>query len=338
MAIDKGITALTAFENSPIAKKIDQAIQFAINLAKKWQANKEQAMEGEELEDARKHQETFRMVERESASDEDRHQLELMAAINDFEIAKADLAKTLKGGPSSFEHYLRIRSAQKLMNMSEKRFHTAKTTDDLSVDDLFLVRVTSDLVKNNPELNKLAAERLDRILDQKYGKKLVSFVYEELIASWKMESEDLGEKLNQAQGNLAKDIVLLRRLTADKKIQAELSAEDAAIFEKLEIEVPEKEKSVNELAAQQRDVERYANAAEGFLQLLEKTPEQLEQEDRGYVLEEGSAVGEIIIKVAESKTPFSHLSKDDQALINDFANVFRKNAKERMEKILEVAA
>lgn len=200
------------------------------------------------------------------------------------------------------------------------------------------MRVASDLVKNNPELNKLAAERLDRILDQKYGKKLVSFVYEELIASWKMESKFLGEKLNEAQGNLAKDVVLLRRLTADKKIQAELSAEDTAILEKLEVEVPEKETAVDELATQQRDVERYANAAEGFLQLLEKTPEQLEQEDRAYVQEEGSVVGEIIIKVAESKTPFSHLSKDDQSLINDFANVFRKNAIERMEKILEVAA
>lgn len=34
LALDKGITVLTAFENSPIAKKVDQAIQFAINLAK----------------------------------------------------------------------------------------------------------------------------------------------------------------------------------------------------------------------------------------------------------------------------------------------------------------
>lgn len=36
-ALDKGLGALTAFENSPIAKKVDSAIKWAINLAKRWQ-------------------------------------------------------------------------------------------------------------------------------------------------------------------------------------------------------------------------------------------------------------------------------------------------------------
>lgn len=337
LAVDKGITALTAFENSPIAGMIDKAIKFSIDLAKKWQAGKEQQLEGEELVEAKKHQETFRVVEMEAASETEQHQIGLMAAITDFEISKADLAKALEGEPSNFEHYLRLRATQKLLNMSAKRFTSAKTTDDLSADDLFLVRVASDLIKENPELSHRAADRIDKILDQKYGKTLQSFVYEELIASWKMDSVELGKDIEKATDFLAKNTVRLRGLESDKKIQNELSEADQKALESLEIEVPKLKESMDELAARQRDVERYANAAEGFLQLLEKTPEQLEMEDRGYVLEEGGTVGEIIIRVANEKIPFSSLSKEDQALIIDFANVFKNDANNRMT-VLEVAA
>lgn len=337
LALDNGITVLTTFSNSPVAKKIDQAIKFAINIAKKWQAGKEQTLEVDELKEARRHQETFRLVERESASEDERHKLELMAAVNDFQIARTDLKNVLEGEPSNFEHYLRLRATQKLLNMSEKAFLSAKTADDLGADDLFLVRIASDLVKDNPTLNNLAADRLDKILSQKYGKPLISFVYEELIAAWKADAASLSKELSEAQNKMSKDIVLLRRLTADKKIQSELSKEDSSILEGLEAEVPKQEREVNDLSTRQRDVERYANAAEGFLQLLEKTPEQLEQEDRAYVLEEGNTVGKIIIDVAEKKIPFSSLSKEDQSLINDFSNVFKREAGERM-KVLEVTA
>ncbi len=337
LALDKGITVLTTFSNSPVAKKVDQAIKFAINIAKKWQAGKEQSLGVDELKEAKRHQETFRLAERESASEDERHKLELMAAVNDFQIARTDLANALDGEPSNFEHYLRLRATQKLLNMSEKAFLSAKTAGDLGADDLFLVRIASDLVKENPALNSLAADRLDKILSQKYGKPLISFVYEELIAAWKVDAASLSKELSEAQNRISKDIVLLRRLTADKKIQSELSKEDSAILERLEAEVPKQEREVNDLATRQRDVERYANAAEGFLQLLEKTPEQLEQEDRAYVLEEGNTVGKIIIDVADKKIPFSSLSKEDQSLINDFSNVFKKEAGERM-KVLEVTA
>ena len=339
--VNAGITALTTFSNSPIAKKIDQAIQFSIKLAKRWQENKGMAvseMAEEELKEARQHQETFRMAERESADESERHKLELMAAINDFNIAKADLSKELAGEPVDFEHYLRLRATQKLLVMSNKRFQAATSIDDLGADDLFLVRIASDLVKSNPELNEIAADRLDRILSEKYGKKLASFVYEELIASWKKESAALSRELDKENGLLAKDVVLLRRLRADKKIQNEISSDDAALLERLEVDVPKQEKAVAAIHREQSDVDCYANAAEGFLQLLEKTEKQLEEEDRAYVLEEGEEVGKIILDVAENKTPFSDLPGEDQALLRDFANAFRADAESRMKTILEVTA
>jgi hypothetical protein len=69
--------------------------------------------------------------------------------------------------------------------------------------------------------------------------------------------------------------MLLKRLSLAKNIQGELSAEEAAELTKLETEVPAQKQALDDLATRQRDIDRYVGAAEGFLQLLEKTPEQI---------------------------------------------------------------
>ena len=148
LALDMGIGALTAFEKSPIAKKINDAINWSIEIAKRWQGKKDRKNENEykderlapeELEEARRHQDNLRFAEREVIPEEQRLQLELISAISDFEIANTDLKNALDGVPENFEHYLRLRATQKLMNMSEKKFRSAKTMDELSSDDLFLI-------------------------------------------------------------------------------------------------------------------------------------------------------------------------------------------------------
>ena len=340
--LEKGLGALTAFENSPIAKKIDEAIKWGIQLAQRWQERRqknevEDEITDEELEKARQHQKTMRLAEREALSDEERHRLELTSAINDYEIAKKDLALIIESGPSNTEHYLRLRATQKLLKMSDQKFRNAQSIDDIGADDLFIVRVASDLVKPDMELSKKAAERLDRLLLQEYGKTLQSFVYEELIASWKKQAATLETEFNGANKILAKLKVDLRRLENAKKVQTELDSTEAEELASLEKAVPAQESSLNSIAMRRRDIDRYADAAEGFLQLLEKSEEQLEKEDRSYVIDEGAAVGEIIVKVANKETPFSQLAPEDQSLINDFANIFRKEAQQRMNSVLEVS-
>lgn len=341
--LDKGLGALTAFENSPIAKKIDDAIKWSIQLAKRWQERRqkketEEELTDEELAEARQHQKTMRVAEREALSEEERHRLELTSAINDYEIARKDLARTIEAGPANTEHYLRLRATQKLLKMSDQKFRSAKSIDDLGADDLFIVRVASDLIKPDMELSKKAAERLDRLLLEEHGKTLQSFVYEELIASWKKQAATLEAEFNKANKVLAKIKVDLRRLEIAKKVQTELDGKEAAELASLEKAVPAQEASLNDIATRRRDIERYADAAEGFLQLLEKSEEQLEQEDRSYVIDEGAAVGKIIVEVADQNTPFSQLKPEDQSLITDFANIFRKEAQQRMESVLEMTA
>lgn len=197
--LEKGLGALTAFEKSPIAKKMDAAIKWAIKLAQRWQKNREDILDKnkqqddmeqandllteEELVLAKQHQAELRFAEDEVIPQDQRHNLELASAINDFEIAKKELGMAIESEPTDFEHYLRLRATQKLLNMSDKKLRSALTVDDLSSDDLFLIRIASDLIKSNPELSKNAAERLDRVLTRLYNKKLTPFVFEELIAS-----------------------------------------------------------------------------------------------------------------------------------------------------------
>lgn len=356
VTLDKALGALTAFENSPIARKVDAAIKWAIELAKRWQAaarEREAAaqaqaqaqeqpaddvLDADELELAKRHQETFRFAEREMGSEEQRHQMALASAINDFEIAKADTARAIKAEPADFEHYLRLRASQKLLGMADAKFRAAQSVDDLSADDLFLVRIASDLIKEKPELSAEAAARLDRLLADRYGKALQPFVFEELVASWAKRAEALEKQWELDNRDHARNSMLLKNLGLAKEIQNELSAEEAAMFSKLEREVPQDKLKLDALAQNQRDIQRYVGAAEGFLQLLEKTPEQLEEEDRDFLLDDGPRVGKLLIECAEQNLPFSQLDAEDKALVNDFANAFRKESKNRMKDLLEVTA
>ncbi|MCC4264125.1 hypothetical protein LL240_06620 [Oceanimonas baumannii] len=341
--LDKTIGTLTAFENSPIAKKVDSAIKWAIDLAKRWESNKEKRNEyeselsEEELTLAKQHQENLRFAEREVISEEQRHNLELASAINDYEIARADLNTVISSSPSDFEHYLRLRATQKLLNLSDKKFRIAKSIDEISADDLFLVRVASDLIKGNPELNQSAAERLDRVLMEKYHKKLTPFIFEELIASWCKRADSLGEEWTVENKEYSKNKILLIRLNTAKKIQEELSEEESILLDSLEKELPEQKNALDKLSTQKQDIERYVGAAEGFLQLLEKSPEEIESEDREFIIEDGSHVGKILIDCAEHDRSFSSLNAEDRSLITDYANIFKNESKERMETILEVA-
>lgn len=345
-ALDVGLGALTAFENSPVAKKVEQAIRWAAELARKWQQHgkeTEQEQEQEEildeaaLQEARRHQETFRFAERESLSPEVRHNVELAAAINDYEIAKADLARVLAGEPADFEHYLRLRATQKLLVMADKQFRAASSLDDLSVDDLFLVRIASDLIKPNPELNEVAAERLDRLLAERYGKALQPFVFEEMVAAWAKRADTLASQWQIDNKNYAKEVMLLRRLEVAKRIQEELAPDEAQALNDLAVSVPVAKQKLDELATKEHDIRRYVGAVEGFLQLMEKSREQILSEDREYLIEEGGNVGQILIRCAEQDVPFADLDKEEQALVRAYANIFAKESAKRMKDILEVA-
>lgn len=347
VALDRGIGALFAFENSPVAKKIEEAIQWAIKLSKKIHAQREQEMAAEQEESvldeadlhvAKEHQATMRAAEGDVKSSGLSHEIALLMALNDYEIAKAGIAKVIQEAPADFEHYLRLRATQKLLKIADKTFRTATEITQISADDIFLVRIASDLIKEDPELSEIAAVRLDGILQSRHGKKLTPFVFEEMIASWASSAEAEDQRWETLNKTLIKDKILQRSLTVSKKIQGELSAEDETALETVTQELLDKQQQLNEIETKKIDIDRYVGAAEGFLQLLEKEEADLIAEGNEFLISDSPVIGAVLMRCAEEHIPFSELSDDEQELIRDYSNIFKADAHKRMSTILAVTA
>lgn len=343
-AVSTGVTALLALENSPVLKAIGHTIE---NIGKRAKALQEKIRNGEvswltpeEYEQAISNRDSLRSVEGEAAnlSTEQQSSLEFADAINNLGIARIDLQRTIDAEPTGYDHYLRLRATQKLLNIEERKLLEAGSLDALNRDDYFVIRIASDLIKATPEMAEAAAKRIDAILNERYGKTLQSFVYEELVAVWVKQAETLANDVKSIQAKRNAKVPNMKRLQNAKRIQGELDSVEAAELAELERALPELDRELDAVSTRQRDAERYADAAEGFLQVLEKTPEQLEAEGRSYVIDEGPRVGELIIKAAQKEVPFNQLPEEDQETITDFANIFREDAQSRMNNILEVAA
>lgn len=290
------------------------------------------------MNEAVRHQENLDFAARESMSEDKKMAIEYASLINNYQIASTILANTIEKGVTDFEHFLRLRATQKLLMMVENKFNSAKTIDDLSADDIFLVHVASDLIKADPKLSQDASIRLDRLLQERYKKKLIPFIFEEMIAAWSKKGEVAKNKWGELNKSYSKDQVLHKKLSIAKKLQGELSAQEEEQLHELEKSLIITKKDLDALGTDSRDIERYVGAAEGFLQLLEKDPEEIKNENREYLLEEGNTVGKVLISCAQNDTKFSDLDEKDQDLITDYANIFYDEAKQRMNNILEVTA
>jgi len=340
-----GVETLLALENSPVLKGVEKAILYAARKAKEIETSIKNGelsvlITPQEYEEALGNRRQFRAMEREADTfDQDvRYKFDIASAINDLGIAEYEVEKAILGEPEDFQHYLRLRAAQKLLRILRTKLVVAGTIDGLLEEDWFLVRVASDLVKANPELQSDTALRFDEILRSRTGKNLQSFIFEELIAAWKYEAKTLATSVQDETRLIASKTVARNRLRLALKDQGELSSEEAKELALLEAEVPKLDETLKELNTRKNDVCRYADASEGYLQMLEKTEAELEAEDRSYVFEEGEQVGRIIMEAAQNGTPFAKLSHEDQSLVSDFANVFYKDAEQRMATVLEITA
>jgi hypothetical protein len=331
--VHKGIEGLLALENSPVLKKIANAIKWTIRVAKKI---KETFLDPEGIEEAEEREKVFEEAEQQ-AQGEERSAIGLAKMINEYVKIRSIIKMLFENNPpQNFEHYLRLRAADKVLGEVEARFTSAQTMSDITADDRFMLEVASKLIRKTPELSDEDAIRLDEIVLERFDQKLIPFVFQEMIAAWEVdlkENQKTWDKLNKA---VAKGIVSLRRLESLKKI-TELSAEDSEQYRNLQSSLPTTEKEADALEKQNRERQNYVYAAEGFLQILEKTPEELEAEGRGYLAEEGSKVGMIIIECAQNDKPWEELTEDEQSLVIDFANIYEEESKKRMERVLKVA-
>ncbi|EXE12110.1 hypothetical protein J559_3156 [Acinetobacter sp. 983759] len=92
---------------------------------------------------------------------------------------------------------------------------------------------------------------------------------------------------------------------------------------------------LNQQAEENRAMQSYVHAAEGFLQVLEKTAEQFEEEGRDYIVDDVATVGRLLVECAQYGKQWNDLTLDEQSLITDYANIFAEDSKKRTQELVE---
>ena len=329
-AFDKALGVLVAWDQSGMAKKVEAAINWVIGKAKKL---REAVMTPDEVSEAEEHESALREA-RSKVRGEAAQGIDLALLITRYAQLATGIKNVLENNAiSDFQHYLRLRAAQKLLDDTERSLLEAQDISAIDEDDLFLTEVAAELLQAQPQISDAQTQQLDEIILRRFGKKLIPFVFEELIIAWGVNLDTLEKEWQKLNANQAKKKVEMRRLETSQRL-AELSPEESAQLAKLQTELPKLTAKAEQKRKKTGEMRNYVFAAEGFLQMLEKEPEEFAGKE--YMLEDSATVGMLIIDCAQHGKPWEKLSQDEQSLIIDFANIFEEASRTRTAQMVEV--
>ncbi|CZU57352.1 MULTISPECIES: hypothetical protein [Enterobacteriaceae] len=331
-ALDKALGLLVEWDKSDLAKRIGKAIEWAINKAKQL---KELFLTPEEMDEAKEHEQVLREA-RNQMRGEAASAVDLASLITLYAQLSTRIKDVLDNIQiNDFEHYLRLRASQKLLKDTEQHLTRAQDIDTITDDDLFLIETGNELLKPNPQLSDDATQRLDRVVMARFGKKLIPFVFEEMIMAWGYNLQDMENEWKSLNDGLSKEQVLLRRLQIGQRL-GDLQEDEVPMLNELEARLPVQQAEMEAKRKRTNEMRNYVFAAEGFLQMLEKEPEAFAGQE--YLMEDSNAVGMIIIECAQFGKHWEELNSEQQSLIIDFANIFEKASRARASQLVEVAA
>lgn len=330
----KGLEHLARLDRSPVLRKLEQGLKWAIDVSRVLRDKFLTTAEEREAEQRQKELEEAMAL---MNTEEQRQSVRFAALINDYILVQTRIQKVLDANEvKDFEHYLRLRATQKLLVAAERKLSKAEGIDEISDDDLFLMKIGSDLLAADPQLSDENTIRLDAIIKRRFsGKSLVPFVFEEMIRAWETKYQNLDAKWNK----LNKEAAVMKRkisgLEVSMKVEP-LTKEQEMELVDLKNDYAVISNNLNHQSEENRALKSYVHAAEGFLQVLEKTPSQFEQEDRDYILDDVATIGMLLIECAQNNKPWSHLTEDEQYLITNYANIFAEDSRQRNQQLIEV--
>jgi hypothetical protein len=326
------IDAVVLFERTILAKKLEEAIHWTIRVARNLRDSiLSTAIQAEARVRKAIFKEAIALL-----PPERRRVIHLADMVSTFIVVQAEIQKQLDSNAiKDFETYLRLRATQKLLGSAQERLGRATEIDQISDDDIFLLDVGDKLIGPAPTLLDEDAKRLDGIVRTRCGKSLLSFVFEELVMAWWQNLAKFKEELKSKTDSLAKETIQLRLLTLEEK-SLDISEHEKARLLDLRSAVPTLRAEEERLAKKVREMSSYVFASEGLLQTVEKSPEELEAEDRDYLKEEAALVGKIIIDCAQNGKDWDTLTGDERALITDYANIFKEASETRAKQLVTV--
>lgn len=335
--VRKGLEYLATIEDKAWFQKAQKALEWAMEAAKKF---RKMRLNEKEIEEAEERQENLEELIEQMQTEEQRQSIYFAQLINNYALTQTRINKIFDNNTiKDFEHYLRLRATQKLLKEAESKLETAKNIEEISKDDLFLLEVAADLLAEIPTLSDENAVRLDHIIQRRTGKKLIPFVFEEMIFAWSARLESMEAKWERIRNEVAS----LKRQQQELKTRSsieDLTPEEEVQLGTLSGQVLSRVQEMKQQEEENRAMNNYINAAEGFLQTLEKDVSHWEESGQEWVLEEVSEVGMIIIDCAQNNKAWYELTDEQQSLIQDYANIFAEDARKRkqeFEQLVEVA-
>ncbi|AKX55346.1 hypothetical protein AKN90_06215 [Thiopseudomonas alkaliphila] len=331
--IAKGLQSLLMLENSPILKKVESALQWAIEAAKKL---RDTFLNKVEEEEAIRRQQDLNEAMSLMDTEQQKQSVRFAAIINDYILIQTRIQKILEQGVNDFQHYLRLRATQKLLRDAERTLQTAETIEEITQEDLFLMEIGQKLLAENPELTETEVNDLDEVIKRRFsGKSLLPFVFEEMISAWEIKRQNMEskwERLNKERSVITRKV---GALNVKMKIEQLNTAEEAELAElRNDLETLTYRSDIQ--AEDNRALKSYVDAAEGFLQLLEKSPEQLVEEGLDFLEYEAEEAGMLIINCAQNNIKWKDLEEWQQIIITDYANIFAGASKQRHEALQKV--
>lgn len=334
--LERALAFLENIESHPLMGQLKKAIDWVIKHAKDI---KEKVLNDIEIKEAEARAEAFQAAMQEVPAAE-QPAVRVAALINSYMLVRAKILKAVNAGEvEDFNHYLRVRAAQKLLAFYEKSMTSIETLADVNNDMIALMDISACLISSVPSLTIEQARTLDQLTTQHFGKSVIPFVFEEMILAWNVDLEKLEANWKELNQTLARDKILAKRLTLAKRLET-LTPEEQVVLNDLLKSVDTDAVKLQTLENSVREKCNYVYASEGFLQLLEKGEEGLTAEGKGYMIERSNEVGKLIIDCAQNQKKWDELTQDQQALIVDFANIFEEDCRARTEAftLVEVAA
>lgn len=327
---------------------VEGKIRKAIDVAKKMDAifkeqdkqteiQEEQQLLEEELDKIQSDQSELNQAYNEIETGHEKDAIRYAMIINEYALLQSKINEViLKDNLKDFEHLLRLRAVQKMLKSAQSSIANVKDVKELQDDDLFLLQIGNQLLEANPQLSDAEAQRLDGLIRNRYtGKSLLPFVFEEMVSTWMVRYENLEagwQRMNATQAGIKRQITELKTKMAIEELSPAEEMQLASLESDLKVSVYQ----LKQRQEESRSMRTYINASEGFLQILEKDYEQIEAEGREYLLDDVAEVGRLIIDCAENNKPLSELSYDEFGLLNDYANIFAQEAKERADELNKV--
>lgn len=334
--LDKALALLESIDKSALAKKVKDAIEWVINWAKEQQKKR---MDEEAMAEARRHAETLAAAQQ-HLQGEARGAVDAMALLNHYLVVKASVERAVEQDDlQDFEYYLRLRAVQKLLAYYDSAMLNIEQTEDINEDMYFIVEAAQALIEQHASFSDAQTIKLDEMTQRLFGKPIIPFIFEEMIIAWEINRKGIEEEWALLNKHLAKDNMLFRCLQR-AKADEELEPEEVVQLNDLSLSLPRDTQRLEALRQDSLEKRFYVNAAEGFLQMLEKDEATLLAEGRDYLLEQGAIVGQLLIDCAQNGRSWGSLSDQEQGLIVDFANIFEQDCQARTQQaqLVEVAA